>query len=131
MQAAQQEHDCTMFTLLTQFLDRSQHIPQPPFYQAPVQPSQLYNPIQPPPHHSPLYTMASSPSLQFNETSNHPLSFLQDLDQPLPFSNAPPHPRSLSQSLKQAPVNPQDLVHQAFVSQEHPPSCHLPDDEQN
>ncbi|KAM9306986.1 protein ARK2N isoform 1-T2 [Pholidichthys leucotaenia] len=127
MQAAQHERDLKMLSMLTQFIERSHHSPQPPFYQAAVQLSHLYNPREPPP----LYPMASSQSQPFNETSNQPLSFLQDLAQPLCFNNAPPHPSNLIQPVRQAPANPQDPVQHASFSQAHPPSYHPPNDEEN
>lgn len=62
MQAAQHEHDHKMFMMLSQFMERSSHPPQPPHYQAPMQSSQLYNPRHPPSHHSSLFPMASASS---------------------------------------------------------------------
>ncbi|KAM9393859.1 uncharacterized protein KZ484_005000 [Pholidichthys leucotaenia] len=126
IQAAQHEYNLKMFSMLAQFFERS-HSPQPPFYPAAVQPSHLYSPREPPP----LYPMTSFQSQPFNETSNQPLSFLQDLAQPLSFNNAPPHPSNLSQPIRQAPANPQDLVQHASFSQAHPPSFCPPDDEEN
>ncbi|XP_060791659.1 uncharacterized protein C18orf25 homolog isoform X2 [Neoarius graeffei] len=79
MQAAQHEHDRRMFQMFAQFMDR--HPPQP-HYQAP-----MYNPNYP--HHSRAYPMSPSPS------PTQPLSFLQDLNQPLPHAFHPQdHPPS-------------------------------------
>ncbi|XP_049444045.1 bromodomain-containing protein 4-like [Epinephelus fuscoguttatus] len=114
MQAAQHAHEIRMFTLFSQFMERSHHYPHPPNYQAPVQPpkaqpppvqppsmqpSHLYNQIQPLPQHShssftqpPPFHMASPQPLPFShETPNHPFSFLQGLSQPLPFNQSPAH----------------------------------------
>lgn len=83
VQAAQHAHEIKMFTLFSQFMERSQHFPHPPNYQAPVlppsmQPPHLYNQRQPPPQHShssftqaPPFHMASLQSLPFShETPN-------------------------------------------------------------
>lgn len=83
MQTAEHEHELKMFSVFTQFLERSNHSQHPPFYQAPVQPPH-YNPRQPQPQRSfhsftqpPPLHMASPQSPPFSETTNQPLSFLQ------------------------------------------------------
>ncbi|KAK2817842.1 hypothetical protein Q7C36_021775 [Tachysurus vachellii] len=77
--------------------------PWPPFYQAPVQPSQ-YNPRKLPPQPTfynftqlPTFGMGSPQPPPCNETTNQPLSFLQVSAQPQgpaqqPFSQASGHP---------------------------------------
>ncbi|XP_065151884.1 uncharacterized protein [Paramisgurnus dabryanus] len=85
MQAAQDEHGSKMFAMISQFMERPIQPPQPPFYQAPTQPSQIYNSIRPPTHHSTRFPVASSPS------PTQPLPFFQDLNRPLPSNNTHPH----------------------------------------
>lgn len=125
VQAAQHAHEIKMFTLFSQFMERSQHYPHPPNYQAPVlppsmQPPHLYNQRQPPPQHShssftqaPPFHMASLQSLPFShETPNQSFSFLQELSQPQPFNHSPaptPDPAPPFTSTRQAsPVRPLD-----------------------
>ncbi|KAI7803007.1 hypothetical protein IRJ41_001539 [Triplophysa rosa] len=75
MQAAQHEHGLKMLSMFTQFLARS-NSPCPPFYQAPVQPSQ-YNPRQLLPQPTfynftqpPQFSMGSSQPPPCNETTS-------------------------------------------------------------
>ncbi|XP_021168890.2 uncharacterized protein LOC110367413 isoform X2 [Fundulus heteroclitus] len=84
MQAAQHDHERKMFSTLSQFLERSSHPPQPPFYHTPMEPSQPYSPRAPPTHSS-SFPVVSGPS------NIRPLSFLQDLHQLLVFNSAHPH----------------------------------------
>lgn len=132
VQAAQHAHEIKMFTLFSQFMERSQHYPHPPDYQAPVQPPtaqpppvqppsmqppHLYNQRQPPPQHShssftraPPFHMASLQSLPFShETPNQSFSFVQELSQPLPFNHSPAHtpdPAPPFTSTRQASAHP-------------------------
>lgn len=108
MQEAQHEHDRKMFIMLTQYLDRASQAQQPPFYQVPMQPSQPYTPQHPPSQHSTLYPS----SLQFNNTSTHTTSVLQELSQPLPY-NTPAY----TQSFGHPSANSEEQC--TFFSQHH------------
>ncbi|XP_014882870.1 uncharacterized protein LOC106944150 [Poecilia latipinna] len=99
MQAAQREHELKMFTILSQFLERSNHPPQQPFYHTPMPPSQPYSPRQHPAHHSSLFPMTSAPSPTIA------VSYLPDLSSPLPFNNAHPHAQNLPQPFFQTPAD--------------------------
>ncbi|XP_078792921.1 uncharacterized protein LOC110016685 isoform X4 [Oryzias latipes] len=114
MQAAQHEHERKMFTMMTQFMERSFQPPQPPLYQAPIHRSRVYSPIR-----------SSTPSTQFPVASSPspfpPVPFFQDLNR-LPFNNAHQHPH-LNQSFYQAPGHTQ-----AF-NEDHLPPSQCKDDE--
>lgn len=134
MQAAQHEHELKMLSMFTQFLARS-NSPFPPIYQAPVQPSQ-YNPRQLPLQptfynftQSPKFSMGSPQPPPCNQTTNQPLSFLQDLAQP--FNHPPAHPPDLPQSFSQVSAHPQGPAQQPFSQASgHPPFYQPPDDEE-
>ncbi|XP_056116089.1 uncharacterized protein LOC130091953 [Rhinichthys klamathensis goyatoka] len=134
MQAAQHEHELKMLSMFTQFLARS-NSPCPPFYQAPVQPSQ-YNPRQLPPQPTfynftqpPKFSMGSPQPPPCNETTNQPLSFLQDLAQP--FNHPPAHPPDIPHSFSQVSAHPQGPAQQPFnQASGHPPFYRPPDDQE-
>lgn len=136
MQAAQHEHELKMLSMFTQFLARS-NSPCPPFYQAPVQPSQ-YNPRQLPPQPTfynftqpPKFSLGSPQPPPCYETTNQPLSFLQDLAQPLPYNHPPAHPPDLPQPFSQVSAHPQGPAQQPFSQASgHPLFYRPPDDEE-
>lgn len=109
MQAAQHEHELKMFSMLSQFLERSSHPPQPPFYQAPMQPSQPYSARAPPTHPSPFPVVPGPSNIR-------PLSFLQDLNQPLLFNSAQSHSHA-TQSFCETLANAHDYP-PAFQSED-------------